>query len=908
MAVTPAGGQSPDGSEGTAPPAQVGLIQGAVFTPDGARLPGAEVRIEGTALKAVTDGTGSFSFSSIPSGPLVLQVSCEGFEDQRIEVAESARGQAVTVVLKLSELTFEVTVSPDNPELMEASKGIGVIDVLPSQMSSLPSLAERDIFRSLQLTPGISASNESSSGLFVRGGTPDQNLVLLDGFTVYDVDHFFGIFSAFNTNAIRSLTIYKGGFDSRYGGRLSSVVDLIGNSGRSEETAFGGGIGFMSSNGYLDMPVGKKGTLMFAARRSFQSPFSNRIRDAYSDAGPGADGRGFQEFSTEPKSSFYDVNARATYDLTPKDQFIFSFYDGQDSLDNSRSLTITQPPPDWDSSATFEPIDGEIGNLSKWGNSGASASWFRNWTDSFYSRLTLAASRYQKTAERESNFDSGSQTANNDNSVDENVRLTFAAGANERNHLTDLTFRFQNFFALDSRNDLEFGTEVTDNEIVYRFGFEDDIGLFERDDRGLQYAFYFQDTWDPFPGLSITPGFRATYFGLTSKTYTDPRASIIYRLTDRVLLKAAGGRYHQFANRLVRENPLAGDEDFWILAEDGLIPVSSATHLICGISYETRELLFNVEGYRKNLSGLTEFGALRPPPGEDLVDIDLSTRFYHGTAFSKGVEFLAQKKFGRNSGWVTYTLGKVESFFPDMLETPYPASHDSTHEVKLVDSHRWRNFIFTGAWVYATGKPYTRPIGVDEVTMPNERVIEIIELGQKNSVRLPDYHRLDLSATWNFYRGESSRANLGVSVFNAYNHANVWRKEFDVYQDTILETNIKYLGLTFSGFLNVDFSPPSASKRAGPAAITPSSTNQKNDSDNRSSKATIYDFYGIVESMTTKELLVDTRWGKKVLVIGPASVTGASSYRPGTPVHVYYVQKGPESVVTMVVRVIRSNS
>ena len=269
-------------------------IEGVVNDSEGLPLPGVTISLKGTNLAAVTDDYGKYVLPGVPEGPYVVVASFPSFQTLETPVTVSGSSPLrLDLKSQLAQMNYEVTVRYDVPKLMDASESIGVVSVSPGQVSSLPSLGEKDIFRSLQLMPGISASNEASSGLYVRGGTPDQNLVLFDGFTVYNVDHFFGIFSAFNAQAVENITMHKGGFESKYGGRISSVVELDGRSGNLDEIAFGGGASLLSYNGYAEVPISKKASFLFAGRRSFQSPLSDRIRDSYNQQpGPGAPGTG----------------------------------------------------------------------------------------------------------------------------------------------------------------------------------------------------------------------------------------------------------------------------------------------------------------------------------------------------------------------------------------------------------------------------------------------------------------------------------------------------------------------------------------------------------------------------------------------------------------------------------------
>ncbi|RPJ86451.1 MAG: TonB-dependent receptor [Acidobacteria bacterium] len=217
-----------------------------------------------------------------------------------------------------------------------------------------------------------------------------------------------------------------------------------------------------------------------------------------------------------------------------------------------------------------------------------------------------------------------------------------------------------------------------------------------------------------------------------------------------------------------------------------------------------------------------------------------------------------------------------------------------------MESYRWRDLVFAGTFVYASGKPFTEPIGVETFYGPGEREMTIVELAEKNSIRLPPYHRLDLSATWNFHDTDSTNMSAGISVFNVYNRRNVWRREYDVYADEILETNVNYLGFTLSFFLNFNLNVPSPARAAGPIAGT--APPEKQGSAARKAKVKTYEFEGTVESMTTKEITLQTKWGSKTVKFDSTSIKGAPNYKPGTPVIVIYTVKGEDLVATMVVR------
>ena len=254
-------------------------------------------------------------------------------------------------------------------------------------------MGEVDIFRSLQLLPGVSGTNESSAGLFVRGGTPDQNLVLLDGMTVYKVDHFFGFFSAFNANAVKDVQLFKGGFPAKYGGRTSSVVDLTGKTGSFEKIKGSAGINFLSANAMVEIPFAKKFSLLLAGRRSYtdviQSGLYKNITGNFLDNNQQIGNLSFNEL--EPSFYFYDWNGKLSFRPSDKDMISLSVYNGKDFLDQSRTLLRVI---DFGSSIPVRHVNIDIAEKTDWGNKAGSLKWSRQWNSKWYSNLLVAGSKY----------------------------------------------------------------------------------------------------------------------------------------------------------------------------------------------------------------------------------------------------------------------------------------------------------------------------------------------------------------------------------------------------------------------------------------------------------------------------------------------------------------------------------
>ena len=318
----------------------------------GETLPFANVFIKDTNIGTTTNGDGFFTLFNVPSENSTIQVQYLGYKVETLTLTKEIVKDKITILLapdfnKLDEVVIN---TDSRQQIIKMNENVSQISLSPKRLASIPNLGEKDIFRALQLLPGVSGTNESSAGLYVRGGTPDQNLVLLDGFTVYHVDHFYGFFSAFNSDAIKDIQLFKGGFPAEYGGRISSVMDLTGKRGNINKVSFSGGLSLVSANATLEIPIGEKANLLLAGRRSYtdiiRSGLYNNIFDLYNDNDQSNGTRfpnfnNFQQNQTQPSFYFYDLNTKFSYNPSDKDIISISMYNGEDNLDSSRKNNNT---------------------------------------------------------------------------------------------------------------------------------------------------------------------------------------------------------------------------------------------------------------------------------------------------------------------------------------------------------------------------------------------------------------------------------------------------------------------------------------------------------------------------------------------------------------------------------------
>jgi hypothetical protein len=747
----------------------------------GEALPFVSVRVLGVAQGVTANVDGQFTLLNVPTDTCTLVFNYLGYQLLPLYLSPDAKLEGLSVEMTSTSQLEEVVVTAEREELLRASEQVSMLKMTPAKLTTLPSLGERDIFRSFQLMPGISAANEHTSGLYVRGGTPDQALTLFDGFTVYNVDHLFGFFSAFNANSIKDVQLFKGVFDAKYGGRLSSVAEITGKDGNNRRFNAGGDLSLLSANVWFEQPFGEKLTTIVTARRSWKGPLYEKIFDRFSGESEDENPFARQFGGASVSSYFYDVNAKVTWKPNKKDVFSLSFYNGADKLDNS----IQPRLPSGFGGGNFNINIGTT-DLTNWGNTGSSLKWSRRWNKRLYSNTLASYSNYFSKRDR-----STSGTIERNGETEEIKRGTL-----ENNNLNDFSAKTDWGWQFVPGQQLEFGVGLTQNDISYTFAQSDTANLLDRQSNGLTATAYVQDKASFFKEkLVVTPGLRVSHFSPTGQLYYEPRANVLVKVNDHVKIKAATGRYYQFAKRVIREDVLSGSRDFWVLADNDRLPVASSNQYVLGASWENKNWLVDVEGYYKTLDGLSEY-SLRystPRPGES---ISYEESFYNGTGLARGVDILLQKKYGKLNGWIGYTLGEARQNYPVYGESDFYAANDVTHEFKVVGLYKWRKWDFSATWIYASGKPYTAPEGGYQITLLDGSTQDFLNVSAKNSYRLPAYHRFDVAATYNFRLFESAPATLGFSLFNVYNRKNVWYKEFEIVDNKVISTDVNYLGLT----------------------------------------------------------------------------------------------------------------
>ncbi|MDX2248793.1 MAG: TonB-dependent receptor [Bacteroidia bacterium] len=743
-----------------------------------------------------TDSLGYFRLI-LRSSQDSVQIRYLGYKKLKLSVKEAMLYNPGEYLLKSEILRLdEVLISEGSPQTLVVADGVSEISLNPSQITTLSSLGEPDIFRTIQLLPGISSNQESASDLNIRGGSSDQNLIMFDGITIYQPSHFFGTFSAFNAHATKDVQVFRGGFSAKYGGRTSAVLDITGKPGNPQDLVVGAGINLMNAHTYLETPLFKRrGALMIAGRRSFsdivQSPmyrtlFNNIFQHGaiYNDIKESREEG--KNLSLDPSFYFDDLNVKFTFRPSDKDVFAVSGYQGRDMLAYSAK--------DYTDSAFS--IHTEDSLLLK--NQGLSFNWSRQWNAHFYSKTTTAFSRFNQRHIYNYLYSEAN---------DPGVLHRFP----QDNRLSQFSFRNDNEWEVNDKSTISFGADISFLDIRYHFQwFQQDTRLLEDliEKSGKIYAGYAEHIWTPVDKLSLSTGIRYNYYEVTGKNYWEPRTSLRYNVSDKLKFKAAWSVHNQFMSSILQFSGLSVGEDFWALADGDTIPVVHASHFIVGGAWETKGFLVDIELYYKKTTGLVTYEYSLSPGSLEINQVNLVG---DGVAFARGIDVMVQKKWGNFSGWVSYSLGRVTHRFPGIESgKPFPAAYDHLHKFNTVNTYTHNRWEVSLNWIWSSGRPYTDLVERHVSRQPNEELI--VDLGSRNAKRLPAYHRMDINSTYLLTpESKNAEVKVGISVFNLYNRKNVRDFRYSVVTDAkrkqpeLISMNRNLLGITPNIFLSVTF-------------------------------------------------------------------------------------------------------
>lgn len=708
----------------------------------GETLIGASIKLTGSIQAgAISNAYGFYSINAA-EGNYDISVSFIGYKTfkQSIVIANDTR---LNFMLEQDNQLNEVVVSAIKRNENVSSPQMGLQKIAVQEINNVPVLlGERDVLKTIQLLPGIKSAGEGNSGFYVRGGSTDQNLILLDEAPVYNASHLLGFFSTFNSDAIKDVSIYKGGMPAQYGGRLASVLDIKMNDGNRKTYTAEGGIGLISSRLKAEGPIVKdKGSFMVSARRTYLDAF----------------------LALSPDSSinsntlfFYDLNAKANYQLDEKNTLYLSGYFGRDKLGLSDTFGFN------------------------WGNATVTLRWNHLYSNRLFSNTSLIYSNYNYVIQNfmeENNFE-----------VNSSIR--------------DFNLK-QNFeYSLSNAHSLKFGINAIHHTIApgkLTASATSSVNETNYENRnGMELAAYLSDEWIVNDRMNLVYGLRLSSFSLLGpgniksydtdgntvstvayqsgefvKTYfnLEPRVSASYQLTSSSSLKAAYTRNIQNVH-LMSNSTSTSPTDLYIMNSNNVKP-EVADQLAAGYfrNFNDDNYEFSAEVYYKWMQNQIEYRSGADLRGNGNVEADLL--FGDGRAY--GLELFLKKRFGRFNGWLGYTWSRTERHFDAINDNRwFYARQDRTHDLSLVGIYKaGKRWTFSSVFVYNTGNAVTFPSGKYQV---NSRTV--FYYTEKNGYRTPAYHRLDVSATLEGKPGRKLQSSWSFGIYNLYNRHNAFSIDF----------------------------------------------------------------------------------------------------------------------------------
>ncbi|KZS41334.1 hypothetical protein AWE51_21765 [Aquimarina aggregata] len=696
----------------------------------------ATISIKSQNMGTVANDKGFFQLGDIKEDSQIT-IQHVGYMDKKISASDFKKSGCPKIPLFQEDTALEEVLI-----IEYITKGIdkkidGSFSILNEDLGILPGQSEPDILQSIQLIPGINSPDETVTGIQIRGGSSDQNLVLWDNIKMYNTGHFFGMLSAFNPNIIKDAKIFKGGAHPKYGDRASGVIDI--SSDKEVPEKFGGGSGINGTHAdlYFKTPITKKIGAIISGRRSYTDLLETPTYKALSEkvfqntkitASPGTlideeeDEDEVEAAIGENNFFFYDLSAKLIIDASENDKIMIS------SIYTSNDLT-------------FE-IDNEEDQITddlKIQNEGVSFSWegtkrkkFRHSLKGYYSK-----------------YDSGYlYTEREENTVEEQAVRT--------NIVKDIGLDANITFDISKKNSFTLGYQFSNNDVSYTITEESEFEtpLNESDlVKNIANTFYGNYQFLSKNKGFIALGLRASHYDVIDNVYVEPRINIEYPITNTLRIKATGELRYQPISQLIEfeDTQLRLQNNIWIHANDE-IPVLESTQFSTGLLFSKNDWNIEIDGYYKNIDGLTSI-----TNGFNTGNLELST----GESRITGVDILLKKKFNGFRTWIGYTFNDIEYTFPEIQDAPFPGNNDITHNFRVSNTYEVNQWEFSLGWLWRSGAPFT------EADLINDE----IEYGTPNAKRLKNYHRLDISAIHRFNLNTSGswRGHLGASIQNVYN-------------------------------------------------------------------------------------------------------------------------------------------
>lgn len=723
-------------------------------------LPFASIHWVGQGIGDCSDTQGAFRLS-LPKvdTPIVLEVRYIGYESKRVAYTP---GQPLPdLFLKPAQVRIPEIVVVEMPPGLSANGRDQFYTIRPGMQ--LPGLGSQlDPFRQLQLLPGVGAHNDFSSGLQVRGGMPDENLIVWDGMILYDIDHFFGIFSSVDGNLLESVRLYKNSFPAEYGGRTASIVEMASPEDLPDQTTGSATLSNLMLQGNIAVPLGDRMSLTGGGRMTHSNLGTSSLFQAFSqqldlpgreDESPLLD----RLIRVQPAFRFHDAFVKWRWQVSEKTTLEANAFSSSDTYDYEYGFDFRQRLRE-------EVILSQslVAENSTWQNQAWSGRLQHEWDDRWSSALTIGGSRYEEAERTTTSF----------RRVLEDTVRAFGTDNLRYNDLTGLHLNWKNTWQPQSGATYTLGYRMEHNATTLDLE-NDDLPIRSRESSGTQYALYAGGQYESGP-WDWSWASHLTWYDRTQQPYLSPRLRARYRWSDQWSANASLSRYHQFLRRYYHENRFGRSVAVWELANEAAVPVAHANQATLGLQFTGGVLSWEVGGFFKYTEGSLQHAALISGLGTagDPGPRNREFRLFSGDGRDYGAEVLIRKAGDRYSSWLSYTLSRSLQRYPAAFQNEwFPTQEDRPHQLSWYHEYRVNGWAFSATYVHASGAPF---LDTSLDGFCNEREQGAPDYYQ----RIAAYHRLDLSAAFTIPL-KGSELTFGASVYNLADAPNtLYRQQF----------------------------------------------------------------------------------------------------------------------------------
>ncbi|CAL2081620.1 Plug domain-containing protein [Tenacibaculum sp. 190524A05c] len=712
-------------------------------------IEGVSVYIEEKKVGVFSDENGYFELKQAEKNDILI-ISYGGYKTIKKTVGSIDGNDCKT--FEIEEYSSELDEVLINSYLVNgiSKNKDGSIAIKPQQRDILPGLTEPDILQSVQLLPGVLSPNETSSGLHIRGGTPDQNLVLFDGIRIYNPAHFFGMISAFNPYIIEEVNVLSEGVGAQYGNHVSGVVDIRTKSKVAKEISAAFGSNLTHADAFLKMPLGKKASILVSGRRSlsdffetstFQSLAKKVFQNTVIDQNEKNDVD--QVFDKNNRFYFQDFNTKLNLEIGENDQLMLHQLFVSNKLDYRFGL----------SDGSFLQTDQlDVKNI------GLGANWMKQWDEKLSQETTVYYSDYDLNY----SFIGG-----------QNVDPVFSQSSLKKNSIKEFSFKTELKNQFRKNHQIGYGFELINNDVAYNLGRtysfapDSDYNIEEASSSTI-YALYSNYIYENEDKFNIRIGLRNTYFSLEKLFFVTPRIYTQVKVFPNFWANFSYEKKQQNISQIIEfsTNDFGLENYVWSLSNKNEIPILKSDQFSSGLVFRKNDWMIDVNAYHKKIDGLTSLGQSVATNANIIAN---------GSSTSKGINFLLKKRFNDYTSWISYSYGDTKFTFPQTNEgNPFSGNNDITHRLRWSHNYKVGNFDFSLGWVYRTGIPFT------EVLERNNNGTQEFFFGDINGRRLESYQRLDFSSTYQFNisKNKKWKGKLGVSFLNIFDRSNKLQRSF----------------------------------------------------------------------------------------------------------------------------------